>query len=241
MTFDAIADAYEILHPVAPRLAREGAFLARWAGAAETVLDVGCGRGAHAAHLARVGPPGRRVTACDPSPRMLERARAEHLASGVDFIAGDLLAPPSGPFARILVIGNTLDLLPTRAAAAKAFAALAAALTPDGSLLVHVINPRRAGRGPSTLVREGVLDGRKVTAVKAVIPDGARSRLLLAVYDSDQRCLASSAATLLDLDADEIGFLARDAGLRVQESHGGFDGSAFVADASTDVIAVIGR
>jgi SAM-dependent methyltransferase len=46
-----------------------------------TVLDLGCGPGAHAIAIAR---KGHRVTGVDRSPRMLARARSEAKARGID-------------------------------------------------------------------------------------------------------------------------------------------------------------
>jgi SAM-dependent methyltransferase len=51
------------------------------AAAAGSILDLGCGPGAHATAFARLG---HRVTAVDTSPRLLERGRSAARAAGVE-------------------------------------------------------------------------------------------------------------------------------------------------------------
>jgi predicted TPR repeat methyltransferase len=78
--FDDFADRFE--HTLVGQLAYDTpAQLARMlnrhgADAADRVLDLGCGTGLMATHLAR---PGRVIDGVDLSPRMLERARAKGL------------------------------------------------------------------------------------------------------------------------------------------------------------------
>ena len=91
--FDDFADDFE--HTLVEQLAYDTpAQLARFlqrqgADAGPRVLDLGCGTGLMAAHLAR---PGRIIDGVDLSPRMLERARAKglyrelHTAELIEFL-----------------------------------------------------------------------------------------------------------------------------------------------------------
>lgn len=93
--FDDFADRFE--HTLVGLLAYDTpAQLARFlqrkgADVGDRVLDLGCGTGLMAAHLAR---PGRIIDGVDLSPRMLERARAKglyrelHAAELVEFLRG---------------------------------------------------------------------------------------------------------------------------------------------------------
>ncbi|HWU56480.1 MAG TPA: class I SAM-dependent methyltransferase, partial [Rhizomicrobium sp.] len=83
--------------------------LARLAGlrAGDAVLDLGCGTGMLAACFARAGMA---VTAMDPEPEMLARARSGAEAAGLamTFLAGGSkdLAPEMGPF-RLVAMGRS--------------------------------------------------------------------------------------------------------------------------------------
>jgi SAM-dependent methyltransferase len=96
------------------------------------VLDVGCGTGRHTAWLAA---QGARVTGVDPSPAMLDRARAK--TTGCDFIEGTFANLPKGPFDLVLD-ALVLEHLPE---VASPIAAMARVLVPGGRLVVSVYHP----------------------------------------------------------------------------------------------------
>ena len=74
------------------------------------LLDLPCGEGRHALELAR---RGHQVTGVDLSPYAVEQARAEasRIAASVDFLAGDMRAPPPGPFDGACCLGNSIGYL----------------------------------------------------------------------------------------------------------------------------------
>src|SRR5215472_1332402 len=74
------------------------------------LLDLPCGEGRHALELAR---RGHQVTGVDLSPYAVEQARAEAGRTGavVDFRAGDMRAPPPGPFDGACCLGNSFGYL----------------------------------------------------------------------------------------------------------------------------------
>jgi len=168
MGFDDLAQVYDILADPESRLDREGPFLVRWAGGGARVLDLACGTGAHAAYLARAGC---RVTACDLSAGMIARAMQERSHPGVRHEVRDLRRPPDGPFDRVLVIGNSLNLLPSRNEVTAALASIRRVLAPGGRLLLQVLNPRaRVHREPRIVVRRGEIDGREAVVVSPSCP-----------------------------------------------------------------------
>lgn len=95
--------------------------------AGERTLDVGCGRGAALARLARAVRPDRRATGIDLSPRMVELAKADLDAASVssELQIGDGMAPQFDP-ATFDVIAASLVVffLPEPIAALRAWRGL---------------------------------------------------------------------------------------------------------------------
>ncbi len=112
------------------------------------VLDVGCGTGDNAIYLAE---RGYHVTGVDAVERAIRtaRLRAAHIGERAEFVVGDAMRAqvlPGAPFDAILDSGLLHQFNPP---AARAYvAALAAALKPDGKLLVHCFSDTRRVRGP---------------------------------------------------------------------------------------------
>lgn len=86
--------------------------LASWVlepGGVSSVLDAGCGPGELSLHLARSGV---RVTGVDLSEPLVEagrrRAREAGLAERVELHAGDMLAPPGGPWDCVVAMDSLL-------------------------------------------------------------------------------------------------------------------------------------
>ena len=103
-----------------------------------SVLDVGCGTGRHAVPLAA---QGARVVGLDPTPEMLDRARAKAEAAGADLelrIGGiDSLDDRVGEFDLVLcclVLSHTEAL-------SDAMARLASRVAPGGRLIVTDFHP----------------------------------------------------------------------------------------------------
>ena len=131
--FDAAADAYDT--QLVP------AFFDEWAAhvagllgkppAGGTVLDVGCGTGVLAPHLAAAGWP--RIIGVDPSSGMLARARARGVP-GAEWVQGTAESLPvvdGGVHA--LASDFALMFMPQPAAAVRA---MAAAVRPGGPVVV---------------------------------------------------------------------------------------------------------
>jgi ubiquinone/menaquinone biosynthesis C-methylase UbiE len=134
-TFDAIADSYDqggvaYFGPIADRLV---AAVAPQPG--ETVLDVGCGRGAVTVRLAQAVRPGGRVTGIDLSTGMLRALDADLRAEGydeVELLERDASAPgvPDSTYDAVTA-SLVLFFLPDPAAAVRAWRE---ALRPGGRL-----------------------------------------------------------------------------------------------------------
>ncbi len=98
-------------------------------------LVLGCGTGRVCRTLAR----DREVLGLDLSPAMVEEARARHPALRVQ--VGDMRAFSLGTFAGIVIPNAAFSFLATRADQARCLASCAAALEPDGLLVIDVPMP----------------------------------------------------------------------------------------------------
>jgi SAM-dependent methyltransferase len=114
------------------------------------VLDLGCGSGAAAETVAAAG---FRVLGIDPSPAMVQLARAR--VPSQRFEVGSIHdAVPLPACDAVLLIGEVVNYAGAGEPSLRALAALldriASALVPGGLLLMDAAGPGRAGTGPSS-------------------------------------------------------------------------------------------
>ena len=249
MAFNRIAAVYDMLANPERRLAREGAFLARWAGNGARILELACGTGIHAEFLAR---SGARVVACDLAASMIEYAQRTRSHPGIRYEVRDMRQPPTGPFDRVMILGNSLNLLPTREDVARTLAGIHRQLAPGGRLLLQLLNPEAEGNGRARqIVRTATLDDREVLVIKSMVPNAGRRFLALTYFvrppgnsaGEDAEAAYQSGtehAVLLDLKAEELEALLRGAGFHSTSLRGGLDDSPLVIGRSADIIADAG-
>ncbi len=143
--FDQLARSYDAVFTdsVLGRLYRDAAW--RWLDAAFTagdqVLEIGCGTGEDAVHLARRGV---RVVATDPAPEMIEVTRAKADAAGLGALvtalrmdAGRIRELPAG-FDGAFSSFGALNLVPDLAMVAGQ---LAERLRPGARLVLGIMGP----------------------------------------------------------------------------------------------------
>lgn len=141
--YDAIAADYHWLYrDWETQLEREGLTLRRFfrEHTIKTVLDASCGPGTQAIALARLG---YQVTAADPSPGLLERARHNAAVCGVadqiTFVESDfqsLHERVQGPFDAVITKGSALPHLLHDEQIEETFLIFHELLRPGGLLLV---------------------------------------------------------------------------------------------------------
>lgn len=104
------------------------------------VVDLGCGEGHHARFLAQ---RGYEVVGIDASEPTLDRAQAESIPGGVQFILTDLGAVERsvhGQFGAALCLGNTLAHLLSPESVSRMLIGLRRRLQPGAPLLLHGLN-----------------------------------------------------------------------------------------------------
>ncbi len=243
--YDALAPDYDRFVNWPARLAHELPFLERLfrACGVQTVLDSACGSGQHAIALAQ---RGYRATGADLSAPMVEQARRNASAAGLEIpfaVTGfGRLSGLDHVFDAVLCLGNSLPHLLTPSAVAEALADFASVLRPGGLLVIqnrnfdHVWEARERFIGPQSY--RGA-DGEW---------------LFVRFYDFHEdtvtfnmvRLRRTEAGWAQDVDATELRPIFRDGlaaalaaeGFGEVTLYGGYDGSAFDPAQSGDLIAV---
>jgi SAM-dependent methyltransferase len=120
------------------------------------VLEIGCGTGRNVARVLAAG--ARSYTGVEPSPGMLERARARCADPRVRFLEGDAAAPPVAPAScDVALVVLVLEHLPDLAAP---LAAIARALRPGGRLRLIEIHPSLVAAGTVAHFADGDVEIR---------------------------------------------------------------------------------
>ncbi len=139
--YDALSDDYDRFVNWESRLAYEMPFIERALRqvGARRVLDAACGTGMHAIELAR---RGYTVVGADLSAPMIERARENASAAGVEvrFVVagfGKLVDRVGSQFDAVLCLGNSLPHVPSARDLGEALVNFAAVLRPGGLLLIQ--------------------------------------------------------------------------------------------------------
>jgi glycine/sarcosine N-methyltransferase len=246
--YDALAADYDRFVDWKGRLAHELPFLDRlFAGRGiERVLDAACGTGHHAIALAQ---RGYEVIGADLSAAMVERARQNAAAAGLDIrftVAGlGELAVLGEAFDAVLCLGNSLPHLLTAAAVDGALADFTSVLRPGGLLVIQNRNFDRVWAE-----RERFMPPQSHR-------DGEGEWLFVRFYDFHQETVTFHMIRLRrteegwaqDVESTELRPIFRDglaaalvtAGFGGVAFYGGYDGSAFDPAQSGDLIAVARR
>jgi glycine/sarcosine N-methyltransferase len=243
--YDALAADYDRFVNWEGRLAYELPFLEHlfegWG--VRRVLDAACGTGHHAIALAQCG---YQVVGADLSAAMVERARENAQAAGVDvaFYVAALgeIEDLGGTFDAVLCLGNSLPHLLTAPAVAETLADFAAVLRPGGLLVIQNRNFDR------------VWAERERFMPPQWHQEPGGEWLFIRFYDFHQETVTFhmirlrrteegwrqevDSTELQPILGEELAGALSGAGFDGVAFYGGYDGSAFDAARSSDLIAV---
>lgn len=213
-------------------------FCARLARHAQSVLDLGCGTGELAVHLAK----GRHVIGVDPAAAMLDVARARPGGDRVTWIEADARTLDLGHrFDLIVLTGHAFQVFLTDTEQRKVLSAIARHLTPEGRFVFDMRNAAvRAWEDwtPEKTRREVCHPefGPVTTETRASYDPEARIVAYTHVFHLPLGPKAVTSRIRFD-DRAHIARLLEEAGLQAETWHGDWDGRPWTP-ASREIIPV---
>jgi glycine/sarcosine N-methyltransferase len=243
--YDALAVDYDRFVNWGARLAHELPFFERLfeAEGVRRVLDAACGTGHHAIALAQ---RGYQVVGADLSAAMVERARKNAAAAGVDVrfeVAGlGDLTQLGGDFDAAICLGNSLPHLLTEQAVASALDDFAAVLRPGGLFVVQNRNfdrvwVERARFMPPQAHRDGEQEWLFVRFYD-FHPETVTFNMVRLKRGTEGWAQDVESTELRPIFRREMAALLAEAGFGDVDFFGGYEGSAFDEEQSGDLIAV---
>jgi len=239
--FEKFAEAFPLASDEDERWSTEGRLiseLARTSGEGKgRVLDLACGSGFHARHLAA---EGLEVTAVDISAGAIEVARLLPGGDRVRWVVGDILEPVAKGYDLALVLGNTLSLFDDEGDVKRAIAAAAGALVDQGVLAIHIIDFAYLRQRPVEIVRGRKIAGDEVTFRKTIEPDEAGALITVTVTTAAASGPATESGTqrLSEWGSVFLIAAAKESGLVLRRELGGLDGPPISPGLTRDVVLV---
>ncbi|MER9972177.1 class I SAM-dependent methyltransferase [Mesorhizobium sp. M0060] len=221
-----LAAVYDAWHPRAAR--DDYDFYLPRIMAANSVLDVGCGTGTLLHEARKAGHPGR-LCGIDPAPGVLDRARKH---SDIEWVLGYLQSQDwVAQFDLIVMTGHAFQSMASDEEQRDFVVAVRRALVAGGRFAFELRNPlARAWEcwTPENAVSvEGPGGSSVLITTELVSGFNGRTITFTHTFSGEHPSLPQvSQSTLRFLDADALRKLLEDAGLRIEQQFGDFDGRA---------------
>lgn len=205
------------------------------------IADVGCGTGAFAVRLSR---SGHEVVGVDPSPQMLDYAKNRDGHESVEWVFGTAVDLPLGPFDVALMTGHAFQNLRSDQAVLETLTAVRKRLSPNGRFMFESRNPAaQAWLGwnnaeGSPVVTETAHAGRIEEHYQVYDVAGDQVDFgCLTTFVSDGAQFQER-MTLRFIDPSRLGKLLNEAGFGRVDWYGAWDGTAFDAATSREIIII---
>ncbi len=205
------------------------------------IADIGCGTGSFAIRLAR---EGHTVTGIDPAPRMLALARTKNDAERVTWLEGTARDLGPGPFEAAVMTGHAFQCLLTDEEILETLTEVRRRLVPGGRFMFETRNPTQRAwltwqspHGPETVDSSAgpLLTARQLVEVRdELVTFEGWTR-----FERDGTDIVDT-STLRFITSERLGDLLRKAGYTDIRWFGSWDGSAFRADTSKEIIVSAG-
>jgi SAM-dependent methyltransferase len=241
--FEDLTGVYEAMIDWPKRLAHEGPFFRRLfeQNAVQSVVDVACGTGHHAAMF---HDWGLRVEGADLAEAMIERARANFGQSPtMRWVARGFDQPitPAGSFDAAVCLGNSLPLAADTAMIERTLSQMLAAVRSGGLVVVHALNLGRLPDGPCVWqkCRRIAFPQGEALVVKGVHRCGPRGYVELVVADlGGTNPPRTESVALLGLSAEQWESMAKAAGAAEIRLLGGYRDEPYHPTKSVDLLLV---
>ncbi len=205
----------------------------------KSLLDLGCGRGRHAITLAL---KGYRVTGVDLSPKSIEHARKQAQAEGlddrVDFHIGDMRDRMDHTYDAVLNLFTSFGYFDDDDENRKVITNMVSMTRPNGKVVIDFLN---ADRVTSNLKPEesGKLEGAEYE-IRRYIDDDTIVKEIRFQKTGDRRCIKfEERVKAYRPDWFKDAFSKNN--LKLLQTFGDYDGSAYDADSSPRLILIAER
>jgi SAM-dependent methyltransferase len=208
------------------------------------LLDVGCGTGSSFMPMLR---RGYRVTACDLSPAMVERARRKLGGRGQVVVADMRSLPWRGRFDLATCVDDAMNYLLSPADVVAALRSIRAALAPGGLIVfdVNSLATYRTGFAGELHLHTDGTSFRWLGEAAPDMPAGGIAAATIEVLDGDGAWTPVGRHVQRHHSIDELRLACEEAGLRCLELRGQVPGGGLVHGADeeghTKIVCVAGR
>ena len=223
---ERIAEVYDLLYGKRDNPETVADFLAPLAGN-RRALELGIGTGRIAIPLAARGV---RVMGIDASPAMVAKMRAKPGGADIPVVMGNFadVKVSGGGFGLVYIAFSTLFALPNQDEQLRCFQRVAKRILPGGAFLVEAFNPDHsllAQRQRVAAADVGTDHALLDLVTNDVVNQTVRAQHILFTADAVQMYPVQ----LRFAYPSELDLMARLAGMRLRERHGGWDRSLFTA------------